>query len=194
MAKPGQCDPATNAANKNRAYAENPHRTYAPVTVTVISRTDTHVTFTSPGDSQPGRQYTVLWGDKGIMWAACPSNLPSQASADDPGPPPGVGDSGELLLSESYLSASTMTYPDPKWPAHMGAGEPVTTVRIALTRLFAQTVHVTPDGTTRFGKIDLLDLKKALRGQTLPNDGSWFELKVTEAGRHDLGADPALDD
>ena len=187
-------DPATNAANKRKAYAENPHRTYAPVTVTIVSRTDTHVTFTATGDKQPGRQYTVLWGDKGIMWAACPSSLPSQASADDPGPTPAAGDSGELMLSESYLAASTMVYEDPKWPRMLGARDPVTSVRISLTGLYAHTLHVTADGETRFGKIDLLDLKKALRGQTLPNDGSWFELQVTEAGRHDVGADPDLDD
>jgi hypothetical protein len=194
--KPGQCDEDSSKANKDKAYAADKNTVYGRATVHVIESSATDIKFKVPGDPDE-REYKVKWGDKSVMWAACPSTLPSNATADDAGTPPAAGEVGELLLSEAFLEdpidKKNFSYSEPKWPRRQGIDPVYAPISLALTSLVASTVHYGPDGAPRYGKIELFDRNKAAPGQAVTNDGAWLEMRISENGRADVNAIPSID-
>jgi hypothetical protein len=190
-----RCSDATNDANEDRAIALSGTRVYVPVSVKVIGRTEASrgkapaITFTCAADvtSQQSPEYTIEWGDVTAMWAACPSTLPSSATADDPGPPPALFAEGELLLSEDFIAKhGAIRHDDPKWPKRLG-GRNYKSVGIFLTSLIGKGVCVTAGGKYTSGSVNFLDPELALQGQNITTDGRTIKIALTKKGFDRLG-------
>jgi hypothetical protein len=150
------------------------------IIVNTVALASKEITFTVFDSSNPnGKICSAVWGDLADMWPACPSTLPSQATADDPGPPPAVGTTGILYLSVAFLGANGIVAP-PKWPKALGT-ETHTTLRIWPTSVVLTGIElVTGDMTS--GTIDLLDLEFAQAGQILCLGEHPIEVRLTEPG------------
>jgi hypothetical protein len=114
------CDQPTIDANARIAGQINSGRNYYEIHVRILASDDTSkmITFTADNakDANGGNTFTVRWNDPTIVWAACPSTLPSQAQGSTAGPVPQPNDSGTLYISIDYLKSHGVIATPPKWP------------------------------------------------------------------------------
>lgn len=170
-AHPGSCDTDTTAANVTRAEKREPFRNYAFVSVVILNKKQTAGQWTIEfGVYGMTNTFVANWGDEADMWAACPSSLPSLAETDDngtnAGTPPDAGARGELLLSEEYVNANSITA-TPKWPrAEADVSGPYATMKVFPLRLTLEGIELN-DNRHIQATFELLDPDIAARGQKL---------------------------
>lgn len=159
----------------------------ARVMVLAVDTTSQVITFTAFGEDGSSKTCTAKWGETSIMWPACPSSLPSQATADDSGPPPAVGATGILYLHVDYLAKNQIVAAPPKWPKALGATlyKPL---MIWPTSVVLEGIEVTTGDQTK-RSIDLLDPRLARAGQTIWLGGQPIELLLSEPAFAEFGVE-----
>jgi len=116
MLEPGKCDLATiDYYEKNLNTGER----YLGVNVRVVAVDAAKGTVDLEAHDLNDKQVlaTLPWGDELLMWAPCPSTLPSQAQHQAPGPVPSVGAYGVLYLHLKVIGAHGLQTTTPKWPS-----------------------------------------------------------------------------
>lgn len=181
------CNQQINEQNEAKAL-----RTYegARVIVTAVDGATKEIAFTAlvdDGSSTHPGEFKVTWGDTSIMWPACPSSLPSQATADDPGAPPAVGATGTLYLSVDYLTNNRILATPPKWPKALGK-DSYKPLAIWPTSVVLTGIEVTTGDLMR-GTIDLLDPRLARAGQALWLAGHPVELWLSRLAFDEFGVE-----
>lgn len=208
------CDQTIDQANKAIALGRTPITGCDPVSnVTIRSvatktrngKTVHEVTLAARGtDGQPYVYGPYVWADESVMWAACPSTLPSNAvpvSGSTPlttSDPPQVGAAGTLYLSRyNVLEASAdavagrpkMAYdsamPTPKFPDRLLTLPENEPLKVNLTRLTLVGTEL-ETGTFSTKTIDLLDRSHVPPQAITFGDGAIF-IRLTEAGRQAHG-------
>lgn len=162
----------------NEAKATIPYEGVRTLVIAVDTTTN-EITFTAFGEDGNTKTCKEKWGDTNIMWPACPSSLPSQATADAPGPPPAVGASGILYLSTAYLESNHIVGAPPKWPKALG-GTLYKPLTIWPTRVVLEGIELATGDLARGKEIDLLDPRLARANQTLCLGGQPVELWLGE--------------
>jgi hypothetical protein len=192
MGTPGSCKAEDIDAAAPKAEATG-HK-YAPVFVTVTKQVSpSEIEIAIWGVKTP---FTVHWGDTSVMWAACPSSLPSQAVPDNPGKLPAVGAAGILYLSDTFLTSNSINE-TPKWPYKM-PDEPLTAEIEVLPQSLLLTATYPHNG--KQATIELLDRGSSSREQTIElSKTKLLKVQLTQSAFTKLGAefDPgeqALDD
>lgn len=116
-------DRATFDANSVWVDQKLPGKGYFPVYVEILGTNQNKIDFLALDTNRTWSQYTAIWGDTDVMWAAFPSTLPSGAQNPAPGGPPPVpgalpakGAFGILYLSEAFMKGQTTHIAPPKWP------------------------------------------------------------------------------
>ncbi|HKE16185.1 MAG TPA: hypothetical protein VKB80_15015, partial [Kofleriaceae bacterium] len=207
MTKPGQCDTLTNIANQTAATNRNPRRDYhriANVVIESVSPTTSTVQFSAIGTD--GNRHTFaaeVWGDEKVMWAYCPSTLPSDA--ENPGPPampgpvPALHAAGVLFLETNYCQTNDIAIPPdeiingiitPKWPRNFGDPPPVGKLRLEATRLLLEGRLLGRAGAQDV-QLDLL-ARELVPDQHIHIGEGTVEVRLTAAGFQHLNVpDPA---
>jgi hypothetical protein len=184
MANPGACDQQTNEANENIAH-QYPYGE-VNVLITESNALTNKITFVAADTAGDPVKRTETWGDVQVMWAPCPSNLPSQAQVGNPGPPPEPGTSGNLLLSQMYLgNHSYLRSSTPKWPARLGLQDKK--VGYGNLQVWPTSIKITGvrlvNRNTKIETVELLDEGIIKPGQRIVANGSTLKLEVTGRGR-----------
>ncbi|HEU4403818.1 MAG TPA: hypothetical protein VFS43_00780 [Polyangiaceae bacterium] len=208
------CNQTIDLANKTIAMGRNPVTGCDPVsnvtirsvaTTTQNGRTVHEVTLSARGtDGQPHVYGPYVWADESLMWAACPSTLPSDATPE-PGPTPltrssapQVGAAGTLYLSRyNVLEVSAdaaagrpkIAYDGamatPKFPDKLLLSPEIEPLKVNLTRLTLVGTEL-ETGTFSTKTIDLLD-RAHVPPQTLALGDGAIKVLLTEAGRQAYG-------
>jgi hypothetical protein len=187
---PGKCDDPTNLSNQAEAQKKFGNTAlFAPVMVLVTERLDDKtITLTGKNKTGGNSSFTVSWGDEAVMWAPCPSSLPSAAVPGNYGVAPAKNAVGNLFLHINWLSKTDLVHDLPKWPRSLGMD---TTAVVA--RKFSAPLRVWPTSIVVrgvelendlhvSGKVDLLDPRFAKPDQTIRTDGGVITLELTELG------------
>lgn len=165
------CNQEDNEANRELAK-QTGYNYHYDVGVVVVDRhedqqdpTKNTITFLAYGTDENWHRYTARWGDTRDMWAACPSSLPSKATATNAGAPPERGAAGILYLSEQYVTNSAHNAPGiktltpPKWPKYLaGPVKPLHRLRIWPTSVVVSGYElVSRNGQPELNTIELMD-------------------------------------
>jgi hypothetical protein len=165
------CNQQINLDNQRIALAANPVVDCHVIPVLVTGRTSNTITFVATGAGGVTVTCTENWGDPAVMWAACPSTLPSNATPSNPGAPPAIGATGNLYLSVDCLARNgipltvTQEREGPKWPKNLGLA-PFEQLSIWPTRVVVTGIELST-GEWHEGTFDVLDVDSAARGPTL---------------------------
>jgi hypothetical protein len=190
---PLQCDDDTIRRNQIIASNRIPRGGYEPIAnVAITSVEGTRVKFSVQGKNG----IAATWGDEFVMWAYCPSTVPS--GAVDPGtgqtpkssaPPPVVGASGTLYLTPKFCRDHGISLPPganfltPKWPDKL-ADAPLS--EEILVELKGLLFHGFLLDDLRQVTIDLLD-PLLVDKQTITIGDGTVKVYLTEQGFGSLG-------
>lgn len=116
------CKPTVSEANRQIAIERfrGLNRFFGPVYVLICEGATSPNKINFIAIDTAGNEVTVKdvpWGDERIMWAPCPSTLPSMATPDDHGGLPEIDANGYLYLTTDFANAHNLQFFDtPKWP------------------------------------------------------------------------------
>jgi hypothetical protein len=187
---PKDCSNAINDQNKKAAKARDTPE-YRTTSVTITPTDGEVITFLADGSPL---KHTARWKGDADTWPACPSTLPSSATADDVGPPPSSGD-GTLLLSLAYLDAekaakrSIVVGDDPKWPRGLAAEQTAyAPMPFRPTSIVVTGVELV-SGLALPATFELLDPSLAAPDQSLSysNESKRFSLKLSRTAFESVG-------
>lgn len=200
MTKPGQCDTLTNIANQTACQNRNPAREYhriQNVVIEVVPSSST-VQFSAIGTDNNRHTFAAeVWGDEKVMWAYCPSTLPSDA--ENPGPPampglaPALHAAGVLFLETGYCQTNQIKIPPdeiingiitPKWPRNFADQAPVGKLRLEPTRLVLEGTLVGAGGGQEV-QLDLL-ARELVPEQRIEIGEGTVEVRMSAAGFQNL--------
>lgn len=184
MTNPGQCHLMTKAEQDANDAAAQYAYIGAPVLVTDTDGVS--ITFYAPDSSGNPVELKATWGDETVMWAPCPSSLPSQAVPGSPGSPPGAGATGVLYLRDTVLAAKGVEGTTPKWPKRLGgvdaaAGGFHNALKIWPTGIVVTGVELA-NGKFSIGSVNLLSNTRARAAQTVVATHAVVELELTADG------------
>jgi hypothetical protein len=192
---PPECNSIISSANQLIASRRNPRRGYEPIQgVVITSVVGTKVKLFVRGMMNETPE--TEWGDEAVMWAYCPSTIPS--GAVDPGngptpkssaPPPVVDASGTLYLTPRFCSDHGIPLPPgsdfltPKWPDRLADAPLSEEIHAELTGLIFHGVLL---DELREVTIDLRD-RLLVPEQTITIGDGTVKVFLTEQGFGSLG-------
>jgi hypothetical protein len=189
MATPGSCDKATSDANEVRASKRPAQLGYCPIPVIVLATDPAKgtITLSAPDETGASKPITARWGNEADMWAACPSSLPSSATADDngtiAGPMPAAPATGTLFLSVPFVKNNKLRG-TPKWPVALAPQQQskatdFATLKIWPTSITIKGFELADNGVAVEASIDVLNGDIATSGQTIRFVNEVMELEVS---------------
>jgi hypothetical protein len=183
------CDDATIKAN---GEAADP-RVYHGVRVLITASDATSITFVASRVDGTTGTFTAIWGDIAVMWAPCPSTLPSRANLISAGPPlvidagtpPLANVSGELYLAEAFVTANNLAVTTPKWPTHLDIVK-YESISVWPTSVILTGIELVT-GNHFAASVNLLDRQSAQPGQTLVLGNDPVQLRLGPTPLGDFG-------
>ncbi|MCW5802205.1 MAG: hypothetical protein KIT31_07440 [Deltaproteobacteria bacterium] len=131
--------------------------------------------------------YVVPWDDE-LVYAPCPSTLPSSATPSQIGPLPATGATGSLWVDKTWAAGTDIKSSIPKWPLSFAAGDVLESVgsfykpvKVWVARVIVEGTEL-ETGNAYTGAVDLADAFYARPGQTLTCEGGVAPLDLTADG------------